>query len=158
MPVQELPEVRLAEPSVDALADLDAHDGGDHRRPPAAAGRGARVREREADPVDEGRSLPGDVAPFEHPAGDRLRPVLPAAHPWIGRPPVLEEDELAAGLQDTCDAPDRLHYSRNRAQREGADHGIDAAVTQRNAPPRDAQEFAVNLRPAPFPLATPNHP
>src|SRR5260370_13533469 len=38
MPVQELPEVRLAEPSVDALADLNAHDGGDHRRPPAPAG------------------------------------------------------------------------------------------------------------------------
>src|SRR6185295_5892636 len=90
----------------------------------------------EAAVFDEGRNVPGDVTPFEEPVGDRLRPPLPAAYPRIGRPPVLEEDERAPWLQHAGDASNRLPDARNRAQREGADDGVDAAVIQGDALPR----------------------
>src|SRR6266571_5303400 len=120
--------------------------------------RRVHVLDPEAATLDESRNLPGDVTAFEQPVGDRLRPLLPAAYARIGRPTVLEEDELAAGPQDAGDASDRLHDARNRAQGEGADDGIDRTVVQGNALPREAQELDVQLRPASLPLREPNHP
>src|SRR5206468_1683501 len=116
------------------------------------------VLDPEASLVDESRNFPGDVTAFEQPAGYRLRPLLPAAYSRIGRPPVLQEDESAAGPQDAGDASNRLHHARDRAQREGADDRVDAAVIQGNALPREVQELDVQLRPASFSHREPNHP
>jgi len=116
------------------------------------------VLDPEASLVDESRNLPGDVTAFEQPAGHRLRPLLPAAYSRIGRPPVLQEDEFAAGPQDAGDASNRLHHARDRAQREGADDRVDAPVIQGYALPREVQELDVQLRPASFSHREPNHP
>ncbi len=53
--------------------------------------------------ADERRNIACHVTAFECPPKERLRPCLPASHPRIGRETVLEEDELAAWLEDTAD-------------------------------------------------------
>src|SRR6185436_3460312 len=107
--------------------------------------------------LEEGRNVSGDVTAFEQPSRQRLRALLPAPYSRLRRSPVLEEDELAARLQDAFDTAQRLHDSGNGAEREGAHDGIDRIIRQGDAFARKAQEFDVEAGPASLPLGHPNH-
>ena len=64
MPVEQLPEVRLAQPPVDVLADLDADDRRDDRRAPEPPGEidlaEPALAEQPLDAVPEPRLRAGD--------------------------------------------------------------------------------------------------
>ncbi len=73
-----------------------------------------------------------EVAAASDPPLDRIEPVLPGNHPRLGRPPVLDEDQLTVGPQYTADFAERLGDIGDGAQGPGAEHGIDASIVERN--------------------------
>lgn len=93
----------------------------------------------------------------EHAVMDRLPPSLPAPDSRVGCDAVLEKNELATRLQDTCDIADRLHNSRNRTQGEGADDSVHGAATQWDAFAWRIKEFDPQLGPTTFPLCELEH-
>src|SRR5438128_3594957 len=139
---------------------------GNRRPPPAVRPRLREFREvRRLHPfrpktalLEERRNVPCDMTAFEQPSGQRLRPLLPAPDSRLGRQAMLEEDELAAWLQDPLDTSQRLQDTRYGAQREGTHDGIDRIVRQGDCFARKAQEFDIELRAAPLPLGQFNHP
>src|SRR5438046_3323057 len=88
-----------------------------------------------------GRKLWKSTSSFECPFEKRLRPLLPPSNSCIRREPVLKENELAAGLQDSSDTPNSLHHARNRAYSESANHRVYAGVHERNAFSGQIQKF-----------------
>jgi hypothetical protein len=106
---------------------------------------------------DQRGNVPCEVETREHAVMDRLPPFLPTPDLGVGCDAVLEKNELATGLQDTCDIADRLHNSRNRTQGEGADDSVHGAVTQWDAFAWRIKEFDAQLRPATFPLCELEH-
>jgi hypothetical protein len=106
---------------------------------------------------EEGRNVPGDVTAFEQPSRQRLRALLPPPYSRFRRQAVFEEDEFAAGLEDSFDTAQRFHDTGNGAEREGAHDGIDRIIRQGDAFAREAQELDVEARPAPLPLGQSNH-
>jgi hypothetical protein len=98
------------------------------------------------------------MAAFERPLKERLGPFLPTANRRIRSESVLEENELAARLQDSCDPLNRIHYAWNRAQGKRANHRINTALSQWNAFTRQSQELDVQLRSAPLFYCASNHP
>ena len=95
MAVEQLPEVRLAQPAVDARADLDA----DASRGPPSSGRAA------------GRGTPG-----------RSRPRRAVGSMRYCEPRLRAGDDLLGGEQ--LPRPDRCHPPRSRAGRRRRDCGL----------------------------------
>ena len=101
--------------------------------------------------------VPRKAQAFKHPVMDGRPSLLPPSYPRIGRERVLKEDELALRLQDSPDAAKGLQNVRYCTQREGADHRVDRAISQRDPFPRKVQELYVEDRSAATPLCEPNH-
>jgi hypothetical protein len=71
----------------------------------------------------------------------RFPSALPPTHSQIGWRADLKENQLAGRLHDTVHATKSFDYAGNGAQREGADDGIDARVSERNAFARESEEL-----------------
>src|SRR5439155_10419831 len=108
--------------------------------------------------LDERGNITGDMTTFECPFEKRLRPFLPPSHSRIRREPVLKEDELAAWLHDSSDAPNSLHHAGNCAEGERANHRIYAGVRERNAFSGQIQKFDIQLGSTSLLFCTRNHP
>jgi hypothetical protein len=126
-----------------------------NRRPPAAMGprfrKGAEVALLDSlDPKScadkKSRYVSSQVQALEHPLVNRLPAPLPTLYAPIRRHMALKENEPAGRLQDPHNAAKRIFHGRNRAQREGADDRIHAAVLQRNAFTREVKELDLNTR------------
>jgi len=72
-----------------------------------------------------------EVTAAERAALQRGEPLLTAGHPGIGSQAMLHEAERAAGPQHPADLGQGPHRVRDRAQRPGAQHIIDAGVADR---------------------------
>src|SRR6185436_3659574 len=70
--------------------------------------------------LDKGRDVTGNVAAFKCPMKERLRSFLPAPYGSVRCKSVLEENELASGLQHTSDALNGFQDKRNGAESERA--------------------------------------
>jgi hypothetical protein len=70
---------------------------------------------------------------------------------------MLEEDELAALLQDPPDPAERVHHTRYRTRRERADDGVDAGIGEGDAFSRKVQKRDVQVRSAPLPFGEAKH-
>src|SRR5438477_12718119 len=57
-----------------------------------------------------------------------IQPVLPLPHALVGRKTVLDEQELAAGFENTPHFPERRRNVRNRAKSPGCHDSIDAGI------------------------------
>src|SRR5262249_6096924 len=106
---------------------------------------------------DESWNVPCQTQACKRPAMNGLPSLLPESHLRVWGYPEFEEDKLAAWLQDTFDTLNSLHHAGNRAQREGANYRIDGAIFQRNALPRKAQKFDIQLCFARCRCGKPNH-
>src|SRR5581483_3784778 len=106
---------------------------------------------------DEGWNVSCHVAPFECPFEKRLSPLLPSPHLRIGREPVLKEDELATRPQYSSETLNGLYHVGNRAQRKGADNGIDAGSCQGYAFSRQVEKLNVQPSIAALLFGTANH-
>jgi hypothetical protein len=94
----------------------------------------------EAALADERRNVTCHVAAFECPTKKRFQSLLPASHPSIRRQTVLEEDELAARLEDPSHAVSTLAFAR----------GMGSAGRSR--------KLGIQLRSAPLLFCAPKHP
>ena len=70
---------------------------------------------------------------------------------------MLKEDELAARFEHSVDSAQRFEYVGNRAHRERTDHGIYAGVAKRDLFTGQADEFDIDVDPAPLLRGAPEH-
>ncbi len=88
-------------------------------------------------PVD----LPVEVAAAGQPLLQGREPVLPAADPLVGRPPVLDEVQRSPRAQDPAYLADGALHAGDGAQSPGGQDRIDAAIIERQALPVEADVF-----------------
>lgn len=109
-------------------------DGGTRREPrpglraPGVAG--LDVFDVEPGGSDEGRGVAGEVAPVGEPFLRRLQAPLPGGDRRLRRQSVFEEVEAPAGPQHTSDLGQRLLDTGDRAEGEGRQGAVAAAVVE----------------------------
>lgn len=94
------------------------------------------------DPFD--RSI--EMAAAREATLERRPPGLAPGHGRIGRQPVLDGVQPAAGSEDPPELAEHLSGLRDRAQRERRHRGIDAAVVELDALPHQAGEAHRHVR------------
>jgi hypothetical protein len=89
------------------------------------------VRDAESGRFDQRPDRPIEVAAASDPFPERGQPVLPSAYAGLRRPTVLDEQQLAARLENAPHLVQCLPCSGYRAQGPGRQDGVDASVVER---------------------------
>src|SRR5512146_111178 len=84
------------------------------------------LRELEPRVDDQAVDLAVEVATARHASPHRIEPVLPRDDPRVRGEPVLDEDELALGLEDALHLQERKARLVDRTERPRHHDGVDA--------------------------------